>query len=96
MLLLCLPTLHAWYPMLLLPLLPFTRSWGLLLWVALAPGYWLHGLAIQSNAGAWAEDPLVRTAIHLPALLLLAWEVSGRPTPPLPWRRAVPSQEATA
>ena len=66
MLLLCLPTLHIWYLLLALPLAPFIRSWGLWLWLALAPAYWLHGVAIQANGGEWTEDPVVRTLMHLP------------------------------
>jgi hypothetical protein len=41
-LLLCLPTMHPWYFMVVVSLLPFTRSYGLLAWTALAP------VAVQS------------------------------------------------
>lgn len=94
LLLLCLPTIHPWYLLLLVPMLPvMTRSWGLLLWVALAPGYWLHGIAIQANGGVWTEDTLVRSLIHFPAILVLAWEAAGRPKPP---RLGLPSRQAKA
>ena len=80
LLLLCLPTLHPWYllPLVLfLPLLP--RSPGFIVWTAMAPMYWLHGLEIIENGGAWAENKLVTMLAHAPALLLLVWECTGRP-----------------
>ena len=80
LLLLCLPTLHPWYllPLVLfLPLLP--RSPGFLVWTAMAPMYWLHGLAMIENNGAWAEHETVTLLAHTPALLLLLWECTGRP-----------------
>jgi len=77
-LLLCVPTLHPWYFAPLVLLLPFTRSWALLLWTALAPIYWLHGLAMPG--GAWAELPWVTALAHLPAVALLAWEAHSSRT----------------
>jgi len=74
MLLLCLPTLHPWYFMVLVVLLPFTSSWGLALWTASAGVYWLHGLAILRAHGAWSETLWVTALAHLPALAVLIWE----------------------
>jgi len=75
----CLPSLSPWLLVPLALLLPFTPSWGLLLWTALAPLYWLH----DHRAVAGGERLLVAAVAHVPALLLVAWEVAGRPTP---WR----------
>ncbi len=80
MLLVCLPTLHAWYLAPLALLLPFTRSWGLTLWVAMAPVYWLHALA-NTQPTDFLEIPWVTALAHLPALALLAYEAFGRPDP---------------
>jgi len=77
MLLLCLPTLHAWYLAALVPLLPFTRSWGLVLWTAMAPIYWLHAVA-NVQASDIIEVPWVTALAHLPALAVLAYEAMGR------------------
>ncbi|MDA3961619.1 MAG: glycosyltransferase [Planctomycetota bacterium] len=76
LLLLCLPTLHPWYLMLLVPLIPLMRRpLGALLWCAMAPVYWLHGLTMLEQGGAWAEDLAVTIIAHLPAVLLLAWDL---------------------
>jgi cellulose synthase/poly-beta-1,6-N-acetylglucosamine synthase-like glycosyltransferase len=76
-LLLCLPTLHAWYLAPLAILLPFTRSWGLALWTAMAPVYWLHALA-NVQPTDFREIPWVTALAHLPALALLVYEAFGR------------------
>ncbi len=80
LLFICLPTLYPWYLLPIALLAPFTRSWGLLIWTALSPVFWLHGVEMQS-LGEWTESPWVTAVAHLPALLLLAWEAAGRPTP---------------
>lgn len=85
-LLLCLPTLHPWYLAPLVVLLPFTGSWALAAWTAMAPIYWLHGLAFQST-GDWTEAPWVTALAHGPALVLLAWEATRR----VPDRSAAPA-----
>jgi cellulose synthase/poly-beta-1,6-N-acetylglucosamine synthase-like glycosyltransferase len=77
-LLLCLPTLHPWYLVLVVIMLPFTTSWGLIVWTALAPIYWLHGIAMLPT-GAWYESVWVTSLAHVPAIALMAWEVTGRP-----------------
>ena len=76
-LLVCLPTLHPWYLAPLVMLLPFVRTWSLVVWTAMAPIYWLHGLAFER--GAWGELPWVTLLAHLPALALLIWEI-GTPS----------------
>ncbi len=80
LLFICLPTLYPWYLLPIALLAPFTRSWGLLIWTALSPVFWLHGVEMQVM-GEWTESPWVTAVAHLPALLLLAWEAAGRPTP---------------
>ncbi len=70
---LCLPTMHPWYLVALVVLLPFSRSWALPLWTAGAGIYWLHGMRIL-DTGAWIETRWVTALAHLPALALLAWE----------------------
>jgi hypothetical protein len=75
LLLLCLPTLHPWYLLVIAGLLPFTRSWGLVLWTAGAGVYWLHGIAILRQHGAWSETLWVTALAHLPAVAVLAVEV---------------------
>ena len=75
-LLLCLPTLHPWYFIAIVVLLPFARSWALAVWTATAGVYWLHGLQILA-LGAWFETPWVTAVAHLPAMALMAWEVFG-------------------
>jgi len=90
MLLLCLPTLHAWYLAPLVPLLPFTRSWGLVLWTAMAPIYWLHAMA-DVQGGEMTEIPWVTALAHLPALAVLGYEAWGRSEPiPAATASAVP------
>jgi hypothetical protein len=76
--LLCLPTIHPWYFYGLVIFLPFTRSRALRLWTALAPLYWLHGLALHET-GQWGEIALVTTFAHVPVLALLMWEWCGKP-----------------
>ncbi|MBA3710492.1 MAG: hypothetical protein H0W83_16935 [Planctomycetes bacterium] len=92
MLLICLPTLHAWYFAPLVLLLPFTRSWGLVLWTAMAPVYWLHAIG-NSQPGDFSEIPWVTTLAHAPALALLAYEAFGRPNP---WREHAGADEIVA
>jgi hypothetical protein len=75
-LLLCLPTLHAWYFIPLVVLLPFARSWALAVWTAMAGVYWLHGVEILAS-GAWTETRWVTATAHLPALVLMAYEAFG-------------------
>lgn len=77
MLLLCLPTLTPWYLALLVPLLPFSRSWGLVLWTAMAPMMWLHATA-DLQSGDQNEVPWITALANLPAVALLAWESFGR------------------
>jgi cellulose synthase/poly-beta-1,6-N-acetylglucosamine synthase-like glycosyltransferase len=77
-LLLCLPTLHPWYLYFLVAFLPFTPSFGLRLWTAMAPLYWLHGIALLEH-GTWSEIAAVTLLTHLPALLVIAWELCGKP-----------------
>ncbi len=79
LLLLCLPTVHPWYFVLIVVILPFTTSWGLLVWTAIAPLYWLHGIAMLPT-GTWYESGWVTSLAHMPAIALLAWEAAGRPT----------------
>lgn len=84
LLLVCLPTVNPWYLLPLVLLLPFTASWGLLVWTAAAPLWWLHAL------GGGVELWWVTSLAHLPALALLGWEAIGRP---MPWRRPAPVAE---
>ncbi len=83
MVMLCLPTLHAWYLAVLVPLLPFTRSWGMLVWTALAPLYWLHASASQSPSDI-TELPFITALANLPAVALLLFEAIGRPGAAVP------------
>lgn len=76
LLLLCLPTLHPWYLIVVAALLPFARTWALPLWTCLAGVYWLHGLAML-DTGVWTETPWVTAAAHLPVVLLMIFEVVG-------------------
>lgn len=76
-LLLCLPTLHPWYFLAIVPLLPFATGWWLPLWTALAGIYWLHGIAMQTT-GTWTETPWVTALAHLPALVFGAAAWAGR------------------
>jgi hypothetical protein len=78
-LMLCLPTLHPWYFMAIVVLLPFARSWALAVWTGMAGVYWLHGLEM-AQVGHWTETPWVTALAHLPAVGLMAYEVFG------PWR----------
>lgn len=73
-LLVCLPTLHPWYLIAIVPLLPFAAGWWLPLWTALAGVYWLHGIRMLET-GTWSETPWVTAAAHLPALAVgaVAW-----------------------
>jgi len=73
LLLLCLPTLHPWYLMILLPYLPLARGWCLIVWTSMAGVYWLHGLKMNA-IGEWAEDPVVTLLAHTPALLIFLYE----------------------
>jgi hypothetical protein len=75
-LLLCLPTLHPWYFIAVVVLLPFARSWALAVWTASAGLYWLHGVRIL-DLGTWAETPWVTALAHLPAVFLMLYEVFG-------------------
>ncbi len=88
--LLCLPTLHPWYFIGIVVLLPFARSWALPLWTACAGIYWLHGVRILA-IGDWAETPWVTALAHLPVVALMLWEAFGplrEPREPgqLPWQ----------
>ncbi len=76
-LLLFLPTLHPWYFVVLLAVLPFLPRWSLLVWTAMAPVYFLHGLAM-TDGRVWAEVEVVTVIAHLPCLLLLAWDLLRR------------------
>ncbi len=75
-LLLCLPTLHPWYFIAVVVLLPFARSWALAVWTACAGIYWLHGVQILA-IGDWIETPWVTAMAHLPAVTLMLVEVFG-------------------
>ncbi len=75
-LLLCLPTLHPWYFIAVVVLLPFARSWALAVWTASAGVYWLHGVQILAS-GDWIETPWVTALAHLPAVGLMLVEVCG-------------------
>ena len=77
-LLLCVPTIHPWYMAPLVVLLPFAGSRALVLWTAMAPVYWLHGIGMQAT-GSWVETPWVTALAHAPALALLGWEVLATP-----------------
>ena len=72
-LLICLPTLHPWYFIILLPFLMFYQGWALLVWTAMAGAYWLHGLKML-EVNHWVEDPWVTAFSHLPAMVLLIIE----------------------
>jgi hypothetical protein len=75
-LLLCLPTLHPWYFIAVVVLLPFARTWALAVWTASAGIYWLHGVQILA-IGDWIETPWVTALAHLPAVTLMLVEVFG-------------------
>ncbi|MGE0397064.1 MAG: glycosyltransferase [Kofleriaceae bacterium] len=80
-LLICAPTLHPWYLLPLVMLLPLVRSPALLVWMACAPIYWLHGLDLDTET-AWAEVGWVTTLAHAPAAFVLAWtSLSARRAP---------------
>ncbi|MFW5844684.1 MAG: glycosyltransferase [Planctomycetota bacterium] len=81
---LCLPTLHPWYLASLVLLLPMLPHPALLLWTAMTPIYWLHGLHMQDGV-VWAEVPWVTALAHAPCLLLLGWDMTVRSKP---WRLA--------
>ena len=76
LLLWCLPTLHPWYFLILLPFLPFAKGLSLIVWTSMVGVYWLHGIKMQT-IGEWTEDPVVTLLAHIPALILLAWESRG-------------------
>ena len=79
LLLICLPTMHPWYAIPLVCLLPiYRRSIAAFVWTAMMPVYWLHGIAMQ-KVDMWTEDPWVTTLAHTPMLLLIIWEIAGRP-----------------
>jgi hypothetical protein len=86
-LLLCLPTLHAWYFIVLVPLLPFTASWGMPLWTAMAGIYWLHGIAIAAAGGVWCESLWVVALAHAPAMVVVTGEALRS------WRAGPDAQE---
>jgi uncharacterized protein YhhL (DUF1145 family) len=89
-LLLCLPTLHPWYFMPLVVLLPFARSWAVAVWTASVGVYWLHGLQILA-LGTWIETLWVTALAHLPAVFLVLIEAFGpirEPAQPLPIGRS--------
>lgn len=65
------PTLHPWYFLPLVLLLPFARARWMVVWTGIAPLYWLHGLAIEAGGGEWVETAWVTALAHAPALLLL-------------------------
>lgn len=73
-LLVCLPTLHPWYLAPLALLLPFTRTWALVVWTAFTPVYWLHGLGMSPDV-PWAELGWVTALAHAPAAVVLLFEV---------------------
>jgi hypothetical protein len=75
----CLPTLQPWYLLALIPLLPVTRSWGLLVWVACAPLWFLHP---WRSDGGRDELLLISLLANLPPLMIAGWELLGRPLPP--------------
>ncbi|MHC5066999.1 MAG: glycosyltransferase [Planctomycetota bacterium] len=75
-LLLCLPTLHPWYFLPLVALLPFMhRSPAAILWTAAAPAYWLHALAMSDQGGSWQEDSTITLLANAPAFLAVAWHL---------------------
>jgi cellulose synthase/poly-beta-1,6-N-acetylglucosamine synthase-like glycosyltransferase len=74
-LLLCLPALHPWYLTPLALLLPITRSWGLAVWLAAAPVYFLH--ALGSAPGTFNESPWVTAIAHVPAMAVLIVETAN-------------------
>lgn len=77
-LLVCLPTLQPWYLLALVPLLPITRSWGLLIWMACAPLWYLHPLRPD---GSRIEILAITLLANLPPLAVAGWELLGRPWP---------------
>ncbi len=83
LLVICLPTFAPWQLAPLVLLLPFTRSFGFMLWTAMAPAYWLYGLqdgSAQLVAGGQMIDPMWITVLaHAPGLGVVGWEVLGRP-----------------
>ena len=85
-LLLLLPTVHLWYPLLLLPLLVLV-PWRPWLWVVAAgPLSWLTWIE-RGPDGPWVEWPWLKAVIWAP---LLAWLVVRlRVRLPHPSRRAV-------
>jgi len=84
LMLVCLPTVHPWYLLIVVGLLPVMhRARGLLLWSAIMPAYWLHGLAMLNNRGMWTEDQALTLAAHLPILVLVLADL----LPPGWWSR---------
>lgn len=73
-LLVCLPTLHPWYLAPAALLLPFTRSWAWIVWIAMSPSYWLHALGM-SDSVSWVELGWVTALAHVPATVILFVEL---------------------
>jgi len=78
----CLPTLHPWYLITVVAVLPLLGGgrW-LLVWTAMAPVYWLHATAFPSPE-RYAESGWVLLLAHGPAAALLGLEVWRRARPP--------------
>jgi hypothetical protein len=80
LLLLLSPTLHPWYALWLLPLLPFAGRGALsmILLLALAP-LLHHGSWLELEEGAWRELASVRLLVHTPVWAALVWDLLRTP-----------------
>ena len=70
----CLPTLHPWYMLILLPFLSFFRGWSLICWSAFAGLYWLHGVEMIA-LGEWTETYVVTLLSHIPFFIWFIVEI---------------------
>ncbi len=78
LLMMVLPTLHAWYLIALVPWLAWLRSPALTAWTGLWAVYWLHGHWFPP--GGWQEAWWI-SALHLPFAVWFLVETHRRPEP---------------
>lgn len=79
LLLLLSPTLHPWYALWLLPLVPFATT-GRRAMLALCALAWLnhHAVWLEATTGAWHELAWLRALVHVPVWLLLLVDLTKR------------------
>jgi hypothetical protein len=64
---------HPWYLTWMLPLLAIHWSWGLAIWIALSPLFYLV-LPRWFEAGVWDGSTASRWLVYVPVFVVLAWE----------------------